>query len=94
MLNSYFDFLVINVNIICKDILLYIFVKCFLKAKFNKKHVHIYISRSCKTLSVIEYFQLRIFIEITLVLNDLLGLIQICDISIITLNTVYTVMYL
>lgn len=43
VLNSYFDFLVINVNIICKDILLYIFVKCFLKAKFNKKRTYIYI---------------------------------------------------
>jgi len=39
--DAYYDFL-INVNIICKDILLYIFVKCFLKANFNnKKDVHI-----------------------------------------------------
>lgn len=37
MLNAYYDFLVINVNIICKDILLYIFVNCFLKANFNNK---------------------------------------------------------
>jgi len=40
--DAYYDFL-INVNIICKDILLYIFVKCFLKANFNnKKDVHIW----------------------------------------------------
>ena len=28
-----------NVNIICKDILLYIFCEMFLKSKFNKKRI-------------------------------------------------------
>lgn len=88
MLNAYYDFLVIDVNIICKDILLYIFVKCFLKANFNNKkdvhiwHIHV---KHCHSYWIVS-FRLQV-IEISLVLKRrgliVLGSIQICGILLI-----------